>query len=79
MEMKQMILPSLCFSLLLIKLTVVKALISCSNVKYAYTTKGFDDGDVPKAAISGEHLRICERGLTCCTEEMEHKLSTHSR
>lgn len=27
----------------------------------------------------GEHLRICERGLTCCTEEMEHKLSTHSR
>ncbi|GFU97523.1 uncharacterized protein TNCV_31981, partial [Trichonephila clavipes] len=26
-----------------------------------------------------EHLRICERGLTCCTEEMEHKLSTHSR
>ncbi|GFX90483.1 hypothetical protein TNCV_4334872 [Trichonephila clavipes] len=59
MEMKQMILPSLCFSLLLIKLTVVKALISCSNVKYAYTTKGFDDGDVPKAAISGFHLKPC--------------------
>ncbi|GFU12562.1 glypican-6 [Nephila pilipes] len=77
--MKRMIFSFLCFSLLLIKLTLVKALISCSNVKYAYTTKGFDDGDVPKAAISGEHLRICERGLTCCTEEMEHKLSTHSR
>lgn len=29
--------------------------------------------------LLGEHLRICERGLTCCTEEMEHKLSTHSR
>ncbi|KAF8785454.1 Glypican-6 like protein [Argiope bruennichi] len=76
--MKQILYSFLCISLLLIKVAAVKAL-SCSNVKYAYTTKGFDDGDVPKSAISGEHLRICERGLTCCTEEMEHKLSTHSR
>ncbi|GBM71901.1 hypothetical protein AVEN_202297-1 [Araneus ventricosus] len=27
----------------------------------------------------GEQLRICDRGLTCCTTDMEHKLSTHSR
>ncbi|GFS47929.1 glypican-6 [Trichonephila inaurata madagascariensis] len=26
-----------------------------------------------------DHLRICDRGLTCCTTDMEHKLSTHSR
>ncbi|GFX72184.1 hypothetical protein TNCV_1954601 [Trichonephila clavipes] len=28
---------------------------------------------------SGDHLRICDRGMTCCTTDMEHKLSTHSR
>ncbi|KAH7966293.1 hypothetical protein HPB49_015063 [Dermacentor silvarum] len=27
----------------------------------------------------GEHLQICERSLTCCTQEMEHLLSTQSR
>ncbi|KAF8788610.1 Glypican-6 like protein [Argiope bruennichi] len=30
-------------------------------------------------ANEGEQLRICDRGLTCCTTDMEHKLSTHSR
>ncbi|XP_069678727.1 uncharacterized protein dlp [Periplaneta americana] len=29
--------------------------------------------------ISGEHLRVCPQGLTCCTEEMEHHLSAQSR
>ncbi|XP_015920377.1 glypican-6 [Parasteatoda tepidariorum] len=67
------------FVLVLVKIISGKEPLPCSNVKYAYTAKGFDDGDVPPSAISGEHLRICERGLTCCTEEMEHKLSTHSR
>ena len=28
---------------------------------------------------TGEQLRICDRGQTCCTTDMEHKLSTHSR
>ena len=29
--------------------------------------------------IVGEHLRICTPGFTCCSQEMEHKLSTQSR
>lgn len=28
---------------------------------------------------SGDHLRICQQGLTCCTQVMEHKLSHHSK
>jgi hypothetical protein len=34
-----------------------------------------------KAVLSftGEHLRVCPQGLTCCTEEMEHNLSAQSR
>ncbi|XP_055925582.1 glypican-6-like [Argiope bruennichi] len=53
--------------------------ITCTDVRYAYTSKGFSNSDVPFHAISGEQLRICDRGLTCCTTDMEHKLSTHSR
>ncbi|XP_013772965.2 glypican-6-like [Limulus polyphemus] len=53
--------------------------LACSYVKYAYSEKGFSDDDVPGEAIPGDHLRICDRSYTCCTEEMEHKLSTHSR
>lgn len=33
---------------------VVNAVLPCSNVKFAYTAKGFDDDDVPPAAISGK-------------------------
>ena len=29
--------------------------------------------------FSGEHLRICPQGFTCCTRDMEHRLSTESR
>ncbi|XP_076330728.1 glypican-6-like isoform X1 [Tachypleus tridentatus] len=53
--------------------------LACSFVKYAYSAKGFDDNDVPRKAILGDHLRICEQGMTCCTEEMEYKLSNHSQ
>lgn len=53
--------------------------LACTNVRYAYQKRGFSNSDVPLKAISGENLRICDRGLTCCTTDMEHKLSTHSR
>ncbi|XP_042905110.1 glypican-6 [Parasteatoda tepidariorum] len=53
--------------------------LACTNVKYAYSLRGFNNLEVPIQAISGDHLRICDRGLTCCTTDMEHKLSTHSR
>lgn len=28
---------------------------------------------------SGEHLRVCPQGYTCCTSEMEDKLSQQSK
>ena len=28
--------------------------------------------------FSGEHLRICHPGFTCCTQQMEHKLNAQS-
>jgi glypican 6 len=51
----------------------------CNAVKNAYTSRGFNHLEVPEKMIPGEHLRICPRGSTCCTDEMEHKLSTESR
>lgn len=51
----------------------------CSQVKTAYASKGFSRLEVPSKMISGEHLRICPQGFTCCTQQMEHKLSTQSR
>nr|CAD7575710.1 unnamed protein product [Timema californicum] len=29
--------------------------------------------------VSGVHLQVCPQELTCCTEEMEHQLSSQSR
>nr|XP_021534662.1 glypican-1 [Neomonachus schauinslandi] len=52
---------------------------SCSEVRQIYGAKGFSLSDVPQAEISGEHLRICPRGYTCCTSEMEEKLANRSR
>ncbi|XP_064456614.1 glypican-6-like [Ornithodoros turicata] len=52
--------------------------LGCTGVKYAFQAKGIED-DVPSQAISGDHLRICQRSMTCCTEELEHKLSAQSR
>ncbi|XP_057602182.1 glypican-1 [Hippopotamus amphibius kiboko] len=52
---------------------------SCSEVRQIYGAKGFSLSDVPQAEISGEHLRICPRGYTCCTSEMEENLANRSR
>lgn len=53
--------------------------IACSVVKYVYIENGFDDDDVPQQAINGDHLTICESSVTCCTTEMEDKLTSHSQ
>lgn len=37
-----------------VNMSVVNGVLPCSNVKFAYTAKGFDDGDVPAAAIPGK-------------------------
>ncbi|TEA31694.1 glypican-1 isoform X2 [Globicephala melas] len=52
---------------------------SCGEVRHIYGTKGFSLSDVPQAEISGEHLRICPQGYTCCTSEMEENLANRSR
>ncbi|XP_062959922.1 glypican-1 [Cynocephalus volans] len=52
---------------------------SCGEVRQVYGAKGFSLSDVPQAEISGEHLRICPQGYTCCTSEMEENLANRSR
>ncbi|XP_022623604.1 glypican-6-like [Seriola dumerili] len=52
---------------------------SCSEVRQAYNAKGFSLVNVPHQEISGEHLRVCPRGYTCCTSEMVDKLSQQSK
>ncbi|CAL8367913.1 unnamed protein product [Boreogadus saida] len=52
---------------------------SCSDIRHFYSGKGFHLDDVPQSEISGEHLRICPQGYTCCTSDMEEKLATLSR
>ncbi|XP_018598567.2 glypican-6-like isoform X1 [Scleropages formosus] len=51
---------------------------SCSEVKAAYGSKGFAANDVPSQGLSGVQLKVCPQGLTCCTLEMEEKLSQRS-
>uniref|UniRef100_A0A672PWH8 Glypican-6-like n=1 Tax=Sinocyclocheilus grahami TaxID=75366 RepID=A0A672PWH8_SINGR len=52
---------------------------SCSDVRLAFTTKGFSLHNVPHQEISGEHLRVCSQDYTCCTSEMEDRLSQQSK
>lgn len=52
---------------------------SCSDIRQFYSGKGFPLDGLPQSEISGEHLRICPQGYTCCTSEMEDNLATLSR
>ncbi|XP_077413686.1 glypican-1b isoform X1 [Vanacampus margaritifer] len=52
---------------------------SCSDIRHFYSGKGFSLDGVPQSEISGEHLRICPQGYTCCTSDMEENLATRSR
>ncbi|XP_056911984.1 glypican-1b [Takifugu flavidus] len=52
---------------------------SCSDIKLFYSGKGFALDGVPQSEISGEHLRVCPQGYTCCTSDMEDNLATLSR
>lgn len=52
---------------------------SCSDIRQFYSGKGFTLEGVPQSEISGEHLRICPQGYTCCTSDMEDNLATLSR
>ncbi|XP_061619497.1 glypican-6a isoform X2 [Phyllopteryx taeniolatus] len=52
---------------------------SCGEVRQAYHAKGFSLVGVPHQEISGEHLRVCPQGYTCCTSDMEDKLNQQSK
>uniref|UniRef100_A0A672HL92 Glypican-1 n=1 Tax=Salarias fasciatus TaxID=181472 RepID=A0A672HL92_SALFA len=48
---------------------------SCADLRQFYTGKGFTLTGVPQTEISGEHLRMCPQGPTCCTSTMEENLA----
>ncbi|XP_061095854.1 glypican-1 [Conger conger] len=52
---------------------------SCSDVRQFYSGKGFSLSGVPQTEISGEHLRVCSQGYTCCTSDMEDGLASLSK
>lgn len=48
---------------------------NCNEVRTAYSSKGFNVNDVPNKGVQGAHLKVCPQGFSCCTLEMEEKLS----
>ncbi|KAI5615305.1 glypican 1b precursor [Silurus asotus] len=52
---------------------------SCSAFRQFYSSKGFSLSGVPQTQISGEHLRVCPQGYTCCTSQIEENLSNLSK
>ncbi|XP_007258721.2 glypican-4 [Astyanax mexicanus] len=52
---------------------------NCNEVRTAYSSKGFNINDVPNKGVQGAHLKVCPQGFSCCTLEMEEKLSQQSR
>ncbi|KAM9343856.1 glypican-6b [Pholidichthys leucotaenia] len=52
---------------------------NCSEVREACMRRGFSFAHVPHQEIPGDHLRICLRGNTCCTEEMEDTFGQQSK
>uniref|UniRef100_A0AAQ4PB71 Glypican-1 n=2 Tax=Gasterosteus aculeatus aculeatus TaxID=481459 RepID=A0AAQ4PB71_GASAC len=51
---------------------------TCTDLRQLYTGKGFTLVEVPQTEISGEHLRMCPQGPTCCTSTMEENLGSLS-
>ncbi|XP_043119805.1 glypican-1b [Puntigrus tetrazona] len=52
---------------------------TCSDIRHFYNNNGFNLNGVPQTVISGEHLRVCSQGYTCCTSGMEENLLNLSR
>uniref|UniRef100_A0A8D0KVY5 Glypican 4 n=1 Tax=Strix occidentalis caurina TaxID=311401 RepID=A0A8D0KVY5_STROC len=52
---------------------------SCSEVRRLYAAKGFSQSEAPSHEISGDHLKVCSQGYTCCSQEMEEKYSQQSK
>ncbi|XP_028292719.1 glypican-6b isoform X2 [Gouania willdenowi] len=52
---------------------------NCSEVREACIEKGFSFSNAPRQEITGDHLRVCPQGNTCCTPEMEDKFGQQSK
>lgn len=59
--------------------TAEQKLKNCNEVRAAYSSKGFNVNDVPNKGIQGAPLKVCPQGFSCCTVEMEEKLSQQSQ
>ncbi|GAU89955.1 hypothetical protein RvY_02445 [Ramazzottius varieornatus] len=55
--------------------------IQCLPIRHTFASSksGLDGLQAPRRAINGDHLTICAQESTCCTKEMEQKLSTLAR
>lgn len=58
--------------------TAEQKLKNCNEVRVAYSSKGFNVNDVPNKGVNGAPLKVCPQGYSCCTVEMEEKLSQQS-
>ncbi|XP_055034011.1 glypican-4 [Misgurnus anguillicaudatus] len=78
--MKMMVLFTVCLSVVvLVSAQAEQKLKNCNEVRTAYSSKGFNVNDVPNKGVHGAHLKVCPQGYSCCTLEMEEKLSQQSR
>ncbi|XP_014068440.1 glypican-4 isoform X2 [Salmo salar] len=66
------------FAVLFVSTTAEPKSTSCNEVRAAYSSKGFNSNDVPNKGIHGTHLKVCPQEYSCCTLEMEEKLSQQS-
>ncbi|KAF5918199.1 hypothetical protein HPG69_002840 [Diceros bicornis minor] len=48
---------------------------SCTETRQVLGARGYSLSLLPPALISGEHLRICPQEYTCCSSEIEQRLT----
>uniref|UniRef100_A0A1A8G961 Glypican 4 n=1 Tax=Nothobranchius korthausae TaxID=1143690 RepID=A0A1A8G961_9TELE len=80
MKTKMKTLLLLCVStLVVLSAAAEQKLKNCNEVRAAFTSKGFNVNDVPNKGINGAPLKVCPQGFSCCTVELEEKLSQQSQ
>uniref|UniRef100_M3YW20 Glypican 2 n=1 Tax=Mustela putorius furo TaxID=9669 RepID=M3YW20_MUSPF len=55
--------------------TEAKVTRSCVETRQVLGARGYSLSLLPPALISGEHLRICTQEYTCCSSEIEQRLT----
>ncbi|XP_054890294.1 glypican-4 [Poeciliopsis prolifica] len=65
-------------AVLSVSATAEPKLKNCNEVREAFTSKGFNMNDAPNKVVNGAPLKVCPQGFSCCTAEMEDKLSQQS-